>query len=107
MITVIVQFRLPPGTTRDQAAAIFRSTAPHYVGLGGLQRKYYVFGEDGTAGGVYLWETRAQAEAAYGPDWRQRVTEKYGTPPDLRFLDTPVIVDNTRPGEPISEHAAG
>jgi hypothetical protein len=104
MITAIVQFRLPPGTTREAAAAIFRSTAPRYVGLGGLVRKYYLFGDDGTAGGVYLWETRAEAEAAYGPDWRRLVTEKYGAPPEIRFFDSPVIVDNARPAEPISEH---
>ncbi len=95
MITALVLFPMPVGTTRDQAAAIFRSTAPLYRGVEGLVRKYYVFdAEAGRAGGIYLWTSRAAAERAYDATWRARVTAKYGATPELRFFDTPVIVDN-------------
>lgn len=107
MITAIVTFQMPPDTTREAAAAIFRSTAPRYRDLPGLVRKYYLFGEDGRAGGVYLWRSRAEAEAAYGPEWQRLVAEKYGVPPTIAYFSTPVIVDNTPETAGITEHGPG
>lgn len=69
MITTITTFQLPQPISREQARIIFLSTAPKYLGLPGLLRKCYVLSEDGrTAGGVYLWESRAEAEALYTED---------------------------------------
>lgn len=95
MITAIVEFQLPQPITVAQAKAIFLGTAPKYRGMEGLLRKYYFLSPDGTrAGGIYLWQTRAAAEAVYTEEWRQFVRGKYGTDPVLRFLETPVVVDN-------------
>ena len=96
MITTIVQFTLPQPMTRDEASKVFQSTAPKYRGLPGLVRKYYIVSEDGrTAGGVYLWKTRADAQAVYTEEWRAFVAGKYGSPPSLTWFETPVVVDNT------------
>jgi hypothetical protein len=82
MITAVVQFRLPTPIAADDAARRFESSAPKYRGLPGLVRKYYILSEDGrTAGGVYLWESRAAAERVYDAEWRQRVTALYGAEP--------------------------
>jgi hypothetical protein len=63
MITAFVQFRLPQPVTPERAKDIFLSTAPKYRGTPGLLRKYYVLSQDGTtAGGVYLWQSRQDAE---------------------------------------------
>jgi len=95
MITAIATFRLPRRLTVDEARAIFQSTAPRYQSQPGLIRKYYVLSEDGmTAGGVYLWQSRQDADAMYGGAWRTFVTDKYGAPPQVTYMDTPVIVDN-------------
>lgn len=95
MITVIAQFKLPQPMTRAQAREVFLSTAPRYKGLTGLIRKYYILSEDGaTAGGVYLWQSRAEADRMYTEEWKRFVREKYGTDPMLTYLDTPVVVDN-------------
>ncbi|MEQ1886506.1 MAG: YdhR family protein [Bryobacteraceae bacterium] len=95
MITTIVTFQLPKPVTRDEARAIFLSTAAKYQGVRGLVRKYYMVSEDGkTAGGVYLWESKADAEAMYTNGWYAMVREKYGTEPSVSHLETPVIVDN-------------
>jgi uncharacterized lipoprotein YehR (DUF1307 family) len=48
MITAIVRFRLPEGTTRDDAKAMFQESAPNYRGVPGLVRKYYLYGDDRT-----------------------------------------------------------
>jgi hypothetical protein len=48
MITAIVRFRLPEGTTRDDAKAMFEKSAPNYRGVPGLVRKYYLFSSGST-----------------------------------------------------------
>lgn len=95
MITTIVQFRLPKPLSREQACAIFASTAPKYRDLPGLVRKCYLLSDDGgTAGGVYLWTSRQAAENVYTDEWRRIVREKYGSEPSVTYFDSPVIVDN-------------
>jgi hypothetical protein len=95
MITAIVTFRLPNRLTVAEASTIFQATAPRYQAQPGLVRKYYVLAEDGmTAGGVYLWQSRQDADALYTDAWRAFVTDKYGAPPQVVYLESPVIVDN-------------
>jgi len=105
MITAIVQFNLPAGTSREDAAALYRLSAPRYREFDGLVRKYYLYGENGRAGGVYLWQSRAAAEAVYTPEWRKMIADRYGTEPEISYFDTPVIVDNAI-GEISSDEAA-
>ena len=100
MITAVVQFSLPKPVSLEEAARTFETTAPKYQNLPGLVRKYYLRSEDGTrAGGVYLWESRAAAEAVYTGEWKARVKSVYGSEPEIAFFDTPVIVDNQAGGE--------
>ena len=94
MIVAIVRFPLPAGMTAEQTRASFEASASSYQGLPGLQRKYYLRSEDGTeGGGVYLWESRAAAEAVYDEAWRARLTERFGAEPRVEYLDCPVVVD--------------
>jgi len=95
MVTTIVQFRLPEAITLGQAREIFLTTAPKYVGVAGLIRKQYLVSEDGhSAGGVYLWKTREDAERLFTADWYEFIRGKYGSEPTIAWLNTPVIVDN-------------
>jgi len=95
MITALVQFKLPEPLTRVQAQEIFSSTAPKYRNVQGLIRKYYILSEDGkTAGGVYLWKSREDAERLYTDDWKKFILEKYGSNPFITYFESPVIVDN-------------
>jgi len=95
MITALVQIKLPEPMTVDKAQAVFAETAPKYREVKGLIRKYYLLSEDGkTAGGVYLWESRADAEQLYTDDWKAFILQKYGTEPSVTFFASPVIVDN-------------
>ena len=81
VIVAIVRFPLDPPVPADDARAMFEASAPSYQSLPGLMRKHYLRGEDGSvAGGVYLWESRAAAEAVYDAAWRERLTQKYGAP---------------------------
>jgi hypothetical protein len=95
MIIAITTFTLPKPITREEARRIFLSTAPKYQGVQGLFRKHYMLSQDGgTAGGVYLWNSKAEAEAMYTESWFTFVREKYGTDPTVTYFETPVLVDN-------------
>ncbi len=95
MIIAIVNFKLPQPMNLAQATAAFDQTAPKYLGLRGLVRKHYFVTETGDrAGGIYLWKTKADAEACYSAEWRAMVTAKYGHPPEVVYVESPVIVDN-------------
>ena len=94
MITAIVQFKLPQPIAREKAREIFLSTAPRYLETPGLIRKYYLLSQDGaTAGGVYLWKSRTEAEALYTKDWENFIQDKYGAPPSVTYYESPVLVD--------------
>jgi len=95
MITVLVQFKLPNPITRDQAQEVFSGTAPKYRDIHGLIRKYYLLSEDGgTAGGVYLWKSREDADRLYDESWRKFIVAKYGSEPSVTYFESPVVVDN-------------
>ena len=94
MITAVVRFKLPQGTSLEAARALFEKSAPNYKGVPGLVRKYYLFGEDRTGGGVYLWESREAAERMYSDAWRKMIAERYGAAPEITYYETPIIVDN-------------
>jgi len=93
---VVVQFDLPQ-RTEEQAITGGNSTAPTYRGLArkGLIRKDYLNGETGT-GGVYLWDSRASAEAWFTEERVAELTKRFGVRPRLTWYDTYVTVDNLK-----------
>jgi hypothetical protein len=95
MITTLVQIKLSEPLSLDKAREVFTGTAPKYLQFQGLIRKCYMLSEDGgTAGAVYLWESRSAAEALYTDDWEEFILQKYGTKPSVTYFNSPVIVDN-------------
>jgi hypothetical protein len=95
MIVTIVTFQLKEPTTLPEITKTFQATAPKYQGLPGLLRKNYWMSEDGRrAGGIYVWSSRTDADRLYTQDWKRFVEDKYGTPPAIEYLHSPVMVDN-------------
>jgi hypothetical protein len=95
VITALVQFKLPQPVTRDKARELFSASAPRYREVPGLVRKYYVLAQDGaSAGGVYLWKSKEDAERLYSADWKKSIQERYGAPPSITYFESPVVVDN-------------
>lgn len=96
MITAIVRFKLPPSVDLAKATEMYRASSVKYENLAGLVRKYYLFDpKTGEAGGVYLWESRAAAEAVYNAAWKADLTKRYGMEPAVSYFESPVIVDNS------------
>ncbi len=93
---VVVQFDLPK-RTEEQAIKGGTGTAPIYRDLSkkGLIRKDYLNGATGT-GGVYLWESRAAAEAWFTEERVAALTKQFGARPRLTWYDTHVTVDNLK-----------
>jgi Putative mono-oxygenase ydhR len=95
MIVAIVTFHLARPTTVGEIAKTFQATASKYQGIPGLLRKNYFVSEDGRrAGGIYVWASRADADRVYTAEWKTFVEGKYGTPPVVEYLHSPVMVDN-------------
>lgn len=95
MIVTIVTFNLLEPTTLGEITKVFQGTAPKYQGMAGLLRKNYWMSEDGhRAGGIYVWASRADADRIYTSEWKKFVEGKYGSPPVIEYLHSPVMVDN-------------
>ena len=95
MIVTIVTFRLAQPATLAEITKTFQGTAPKYKDIPGLLRKNYFLSEDGRrAGGIYVWDSRADADRIYTAEWKQFVESKYGSPPTIEYLHSPVMVDN-------------
>jgi hypothetical protein len=95
MITTVVTFSLPPDLAPAQVRELFQASASRYRGLEGLVRKHYLLDEqERIGGGVYLWQSRSHAEAIFTADWKAWARERYGTTPDIRYFETPLVVDN-------------
>lgn len=95
MITEYVLFDLPKGISRDQVVAGMHEVAPRWRKEPNLVRKTFVFDEIANqAGAFYLWTDRASAAAAHDESWRQTIRATYGSEPQIRYFDTPLVVDN-------------
>ena len=95
MIVTIVTFELAAPVSLSEITKTFQATAPKYRDVPGLLRKNYWLSEDGRrAGGVYVWATRADADRLYTDARKAFVIEKYGKPPTIEYLHSPVMVDN-------------
>jgi hypothetical protein len=92
MFIAIVQI---PGVERSREEAITAgmNSVGKFAGMDGLNRKYYLNGENG-GGGVYIWESREKAEAFYNEDWFPMMEKAFGVRPTLTFYDNYVVVDN-------------
>ena len=65
MITAIVRYKLPPTIGKNECLAHFHKIAPGFAKEKGFIRKQFIWNESGVAGGVYQWETLADAKAFY------------------------------------------
>jgi hypothetical protein len=96
-VATIVVVRTPAGVTRAMIDAGFDKAAPTYRKVPGLLRKYFTVNE-ASFGGMYLWKSRAAAEAWFTQEWRARAKATYGAEPELTYFDSPLQIDMTGAG---------
>ena len=94
-IVAIVSFQMPRATTPEDMAGPFQAAVPVYQKVPGLLQKFFYVSDDGRrAGGIYVWASRADADRLYAGEWRAMVEAKFGGPPTIDFLNSPVMIDN-------------
>jgi hypothetical protein len=94
MITTIVRYKLPATIGRNECLAHFHKIAPGFADQKGLIRKQFIWSENGTAGGVYQWETLADAKAFYQGPWLDGILARYGVYPEIEYFTTFAIMQN-------------
>jgi len=95
MIVELVTFRAPAGADWDAILIDARATIPRWRANRELVRKHYLLSEDGQeCAGLYLWPTRAAAEAAHDAAWRAGVAQRTGAAPEIRYFALQMLLDN-------------
>jgi hypothetical protein len=94
MITAIVLYDLPDTIGLAECRAHFTAIAPDFLGIPGFIRKQFICRADGkVAGGAYLWETQAAAEAFYSGPWVDGIRARYGSEPRISYYETVALAD--------------
>lgn len=96
-VAVLVAVPIPAGMPRPQLEAAFRAAVPDYQQQPGLIRKYFTIGDDGRAGGIYLWSSRAAADAWYSEAWKAGVRKRWGAPASVSYFEVPALSEGRNP----------
>ena len=96
MITATVRYKLPPHIDYRACREHFHKIAPGFRDVPGLISKHFIWNESGWAGGVYQWESVADAKAFYSGPWRDGIVERYGMEPQIEFYEVFAVTDNAR-----------
>jgi len=97
MHTVMWKFTLPADARKAQLDEVISASAGSYVGIPGLIRKYYGYAlADGKRElvGIYLWQSKAQADAFYTSQWVEKVATRWGATPERHDWETPTVVES-------------
>ncbi|MEM7360432.1 MAG: hypothetical protein AAF431_15150 [Pseudomonadota bacterium] len=89
-LAVVVEVPRPAGLNNEQLINEFERAVPLYATIQGLTRKYFVYNDE-AFGGVYLWQSRAAAEAFFNQAWHSRIEQQYGQAATLRYFAAPVV----------------
>ena len=94
MVIVSVNFKLSNDVSRSDLKSKFLETASMYQTTPGLIRKNYLYDEERhVGGGIYLFDSMANAKAWFDEERIAWLAERYSDPV-IHFFDNPVVVDN-------------
>lgn len=93
MIIAIVQIPRSPKASREAAIKGGLASTGIYREVKGLISKHYLNGEAG-GGGVYMFDTKENAEAWFNDEWPAWMEGRFGVRPTLTVYDCHVVVDN-------------
>ncbi|MBU6379569.1 MAG: monooxygenase [Gammaproteobacteria bacterium] len=96
LIAVVVIAKIPAGAPRAKVEEGILASVPTYQKVPGLLRKVFIVNED-SYGGMYVFASRAAAEAWFTPDFAAKVKARSGVDPQIIYFDSPVQIDNKAP----------
>ena len=95
MITEIVTFEIDKNMERARVLELFEESAKIWRAHPKLLRKNYLYDPAaGVAGGVYTWDSVADAQEAHGEAFCARVAESFGSTPRFQCFETPMVVQS-------------
>lgn len=68
----------------------FEASIPRHAAVPGLLRKFFTLSDDGELGGIYLWESRADADAFTSETWGAARPASL----EIERFEAPVVLDN-------------
>jgi heme-degrading monooxygenase HmoA len=95
-VAVVVTIPIPPQAPRPYIIGKFKEAIPQYEQAPGLIRKYFTLSDDNKFGGIYLWKSRAAAQAWFNAAWKTKAVATYGVEPSVTYFDAPVIIDGKK-----------
>lgn len=96
MISAIVTYTLPGPMPRAELLERFQATVERFRTAPGLMRKTYCYDETtGEGASFYQFDSRAAAESLLTQAFRDGFAERLGAMPEVTFIDTLMVVDNT------------
>jgi hypothetical protein len=104
MITVIVKYTIAGNPPREQVAPMLKQGAETmFKGMPHLYSKQFCYDESQGLGlSVYLWDSRANAEAFFNEAFLEEFKKNMGCVPEVALYDNLVTVDN-RAGDLLCE----
>lgn len=95
MITEIVTFRIRDGLQRSDVVALYEKSVPAWKENRNLLHKSFLYDQkQGIGGGVYLWTSIDAAQAAHGPAFQDRIQNVFGSTPEFKYFESPVVINN-------------
>lgn len=95
MHTVLVKYVLPKRVSRTAMMAGFKAAEAKFRAAPKLIRKYFSYDEiEHTGHSVYLWESEEAARNFFNDEFIAQFKEKFGTTPELFYVETLMVVDN-------------
>ncbi len=92
-VAVVVSIPIPPQAPREFVIGKFRESVLQYQMVPGLIRKYFTLSDDNKFGGIYLYKSRAAAQAWFNASWKAKAVATYGAEPSVTYFDAPVIIE--------------
>ena len=93
MYCVVWTYQMPAGHSAEEIKALFAKTADIYIGV--PVRKYFGHSDDRRQViGIYLWESKAQADAFNSPEWVAGVKSRWGSMPAKAEWQVPQVVES-------------
>ena len=97
MHIVISTFAIPNHVSRAELVEKFGQSAPIYRDLEGLISKHYLLGDGHeTAGGVYVFSSKADADAWFTPEKIAWAEDRFGQV-TLQHFDVPINLTTAPP----------
>jgi len=93
MIVKLVSYQLPGEMTREEVMSAAQDVAREWLEHPNLVRKDFLLDENNVTCGVYLFTDRKSAEQAHGTEFLQRLEERFGVRPKIKYYDWLMTAD--------------